>query len=178
MFIAGQEYLVEELYKAGIIKRTRRGEEVYVRTELIPAYTSIMDLVINQWIQKLSSLQWDFIVTFKDNGVLYASIISYLLKKPYTVIDFKERKLRIVKGVLLRKRALILTETEIHSRIIEALIKKLLDSGAMVVGYTVLIDYELGGRNTARTLRIPYIPLIKVSRISKLLGKEKPGEDS
>ncbi len=168
-------YIIEEMYRVGVIKAsldpTTKKHHITIEERLLTSYPYIYAELIDQWIKKLDGLCWDTAAGINEGGVIYASMLAYALKKSVAVILMREDSAEIARGVVTGKKVLVVGEKAVTGHNLEKSLKAITNAGGNPIALTVLFDLEKGARERIKWAGIPYIPLVRLSKVIEIIPR-------
>ncbi|MCS7108500.1 MAG: orotate phosphoribosyltransferase [Sulfolobales archaeon] len=168
--------LILNLYKVKVIKfgdftlSSGKRSPYYFDFRILPSFPDTYAEVINLWLQKLKDIgiKFDGVVGIASAGIVHASVLGFMLKKPigYVRAEKKDHGTgKLVEGSLKDLKVLLVDDVATTGGTLIRAYNQLIEEGVKVVAFSVILDREEGAESAVEKLGIPLISLIKTSQI-------------
>lgn len=168
--------LILNLYRVKVIKfgdftlSSGKRSPYYFDFRILPSFPDTYAEVINLWLQKLKDIgvKFEGVVGIASAGIIHASVLGFMLKKPigYVRAERKDHGTgKLVEGSLKDLKVLLVDDVATTGGTLIRAYNQLVEEGVKVVAFSVILDREEGAESAVEKLGIPLIPLIKTSQI-------------
>ena len=145
----------------------------YIDLRIVPSFPGAFHLIIDTYMKLIEGLKFDALVGIPTGSMPYASVLSYLLKKPLIYVRKGEREhgtMKRIEGWLNPGwRCLIVDDLITTGSSILKAAESVRAEGGIVRDAVVLIDREEGGKKALEKEGIRLHSFSKITKIAKLL---------
>ncbi|MFN7105503.1 MAG: orotate phosphoribosyltransferase [Pyrobaculum sp.] len=138
----------------------------YVDLREVLGDPELFQWVVDQYRSILSRLDFEVIIGVATGGIPYASVLGYLMKKPfgYVRVEAKRHGLsRLVEGVDVSNRRLaVIDDVMTTGKSVVEVLNAVREAGGRVVGVVVFLDREQCGEQNVKSLGVEVYSVFKI----------------
>lgn len=175
--------IIITLYRKQMIKfgeyilSSGRKSPYYIDLRILPSYPQLHRRIIYELANMIrnSRVKYDVIIGIETSGIIHASYLGCLMKKPIAYVRKKIKDYgtkNIVEGIIENKHVVLIDDVSTTGNTLYNAIKVLRENKAIVEKAYVIIDRCEGAREKLLSLNIELKPLITIYDILEVLDKE------
>ncbi|MFN3804240.1 MAG: orotate phosphoribosyltransferase [Pyrobaculum sp.] len=138
----------------------------YVDLREVLGDPELFQWVVHQYRSILSRLDFEVIIGVATGGIPYASVLGYLMKKPFGYVRIEAKKhglRRLVEGADVSNRRLVVIDDVLTTgRSVVEVLNAVREAGGHVVGVAVFLDREQCGVQNVKNLGVEVYSVFKM----------------
>uniref|UniRef100_A0A7C4DAZ2 Orotate phosphoribosyltransferase n=1 Tax=Staphylothermus marinus TaxID=2280 RepID=A0A7C4DAZ2_STAMA len=176
------EDLVKEMIQSKIITfgeyrlSSGRISPFYINLRILPSNPDLMNKIMSRIVEyiEMSEIDFDTIAGIETSGIVYATYLSCLMKKPLAYIRKKKKEhglKNLIEGLIEDRRVLLIDDVSTTGLTLYNAIKVIRENKGIVENALVIIDRLEGAREKLRELNVELKSLLDMKTIVKILVK-------